>query len=314
MTTADAADAPVRAPGSRAGFSRAASALAAGLATLVAGCAAVALQPAPVTVVREVESFDAVDAAVERSTAAFGAQDVLVVLDIDNTILTSPSDLGGDIWYQWQTDKLSLRPTEEQRVKCLYEDAIGLLYELAPMRLTDPSLPELIRSWQDQGNVVFALTSRAPKYRAATEREIGRLGIDLSRSPLAPAAVPDPVYRETAAREWSYMRGIMMTTGMDKGVMLSMLLQRTGATFDAILFVDDTRKHIDAMLRAFGDSGPRELTLFHYTKVEAERVRQYGAVLTEAQANRMAEDWQTLQATLQAVFPARSIPEGCLGQ
>ncbi|MCV6038257.1 DUF2608 domain-containing protein, partial [Escherichia coli] len=31
-----------------------------------------------------------------------------MVFDIDNTLLTSGTRIGGDIWYQWQTDKLPL--------------------------------------------------------------------------------------------------------------------------------------------------------------------------------------------------------------
>ena len=40
------------------------------------------------------------------------------------------------------------------------------------MKLTEDKLPEIISNWQVLGNTVIALTSRAPKYRPATEREL----------------------------------------------------------------------------------------------------------------------------------------------
>ena len=281
---------------------------------LLAACATTSPGPGTVVVDHETVSFEKIEAAVTAFNRKHGADDVLVVLDIDNTLLTGTVDLGGDIWYQWQRDRLSIRPQPDQKVACLFEDAIGLLYELGPMRLTEETLPETIASWQDQGNTVFALTSRSPKYRAATERELTRLGIDFGRAPLAPKGKAAPVYREKADREWSYMQGIMMTTGMNKGTMLESLLARTGRRFAAIVFVDDTRRHVDDMSAAFRDTDDVEVSIFHFTKIEAERMNDYGNVLTQRQAEKMASDWRKLNTVLNEVFPSRNLPEGCLGR
>lgn len=278
----------------------------------LAGCATTT--PEPKSVIEDhVVSFDRIDAAVTALNEKYGAGDVLIVLDIDNTILTSAVDLGGDVWYQWQTGKLTIQPGPDEKVDCLFEDAIGLLYELGPMLLTEETLPGRIESWQDRGNTVFALTSRSPKYRAATERELTRMGIDFTRAPLAPKGVPAPVYREMAEREWSYMQGVMMTTGMNKATMLETLLARTGRTFSAIVFVDDTRRHIDDMFAAYRDSDRTETQVFHFTKVEAERETSHGAVLTAQQAEKMDSDWRSLNAVLNEIFPARASAEACLG-
>ncbi|MDJ0751721.1 MAG: DUF2608 domain-containing protein [Woeseiaceae bacterium] len=277
----------------------------------LAGCATTT--PKPKSVIEDrVVSFDRVEATVTALNEKHGAGDVLIVLDIDNTILTSAVDLGGDVWYQWQRGKLNIEPEPDQKVDCLFEDAIGLLYELGPMLLTEEMLPDRIEAWQDRGNTVFALTSRSPKYRAATERELTRMGIDFTRAPLAPKGKKAAVYREMADREWSYMQGVMMTTGMNKATMLETLLARTGRTFSAIVFVDDTRRHIDDMFAAFRDSDRTETRIFHFTKVEAERMASQGAVLTEQQAEKMDSDWRSLNAVLNEIFPARASAEGCL--
>ncbi|NCB61921.1 MAG: DUF2608 domain-containing protein, partial [Gammaproteobacteria bacterium] len=39
-------------------------------------------------------------------------------------------EVGSDIWYQWQTNKLPLKPSTEQKVSCLYEDSIALIYNI----------------------------------------------------------------------------------------------------------------------------------------------------------------------------------------
>ncbi|NCP65330.1 MAG: DUF2608 domain-containing protein [Paraglaciecola sp.] len=285
------------------------------VALLLSACVAQASNPK--VVVKETKAYSQVEAEVQNILSQDSAKQLLIVLDIDNTILTSASDLGSDIWYQWQHQDLAIKPTAEQMVSCLYEDSINLLYELAPMRLTEPHLPQLIESWQKQGITVFALTSRSPGSRFATERELKRAGIDMSITALAPANTPAPVYREKLQREMSYMGGIMMTSGMNKGQMLRYILQKTNRHFANVVFVDDSQKNIDNLYAEFNQTGGLNsqpalaLTLFHYTKIEDERIAAQGAVLTQQQADAMAQQWRMLNATLDSIFPARQI-DTCL--
>ena len=263
--------------------------------------------------VAEADTFDEIAPVVANLNSQYGAENVLIVADIDNTLLTSATDLGGDIWYQWQRGKLAVKPTPEQQVSCLFEDTISLLYELAPMNLTEPQVPALLNNWQEAGNTLLLLTSRAPKNRAATERELLRHGIDVSQAALTPVDNANPVYREKLEREMSYSRGLMMTTGMNKGTMLEWILNATERQFDAIVFVDDSHTNIENMDNAWQQHNT-DMRIFHYTHIEAERKKLQGQVLTEVQAERMANDYAKLIATLNSIFPARQNDGQCLGQ
>lgn len=262
-------------------------------------------------VVQETQAFADVVQTIKHKTQLYGLKNVLVVVDIDNTLLSSESDLGGDIWYQWQRGNLELKPTEEQKVSCLFEDSINLLYELGPMRLTETDLPQIIDDWQKQGLTLFALTSRSPKSRAATERELSRAGIDLSLSALRPANQSAPILRESIPRPMSYMQGIMMTSGMNKGLMLNYLLEKTQRQYDAIVFVDDSQKNIDDLYAEFKDSSALDMTIFHYTRVEEQRLASHGKILTQAQADKMSHQWRELNQLISSIFPSRQ-PGVCL--
>lgn len=257
--------------------------------------------------VAEVRDFSAIDKQITALNNQYGARNVLVVSDIDNTLLTSTSDLGGDIWYQWQRGKLPVKPDAGQTVDCLFEDTIGLLYELNPMIPTEPNLDKRVATWQQQGNTVIALTSRSPRYRTATERELYRNGLDLSLTAIEDAYThgdTPTVYRQTLEREMSYSQGIMMTTGMNKGTMLHWLLTQTGQTYRAIVFIDDSKKNIDDMYAGWqNDNTP--VHIFYYTRIEHERIAANGSILTSEQADKMASDYQKLTTTLQDVFPER---------
>ena len=238
---------------------------------------------------------------------------------IDSEVIVAEADTfdviapGGDIWYQWQRGKLAVKPTPEQQVSCLFEDTISLLYELAPMKLTEPQVPVLLNNWQEAGNTLLLLTSRAPKNRPATERELLRHGIDISQAALTPVDNANPVYRQKLEREMSYSRGLMMTTGMNKGTMLKWLLNTTERQFNAIVFVDDSHTNIENMDNAWQQHNT-DMRIFHYTHVEAERIKLQEQVLTEVQAERMASDYARLMATINTVFPDRSNNGQCLNR
>lgn len=254
--------------------------------------------------------YSSVKQCISQKVAQYGADNVLIVFDIDNTILTSHIDLGGDIWYQWQTGELEPRPTREQKISdaYLYSGAIGLLYELGTMDLTDTLLPMYLHNWQQAGIQLIALTSRSPHYRHAAERELDKFAIDFSQSPLKDIEGNKPVYIYKLKRDMSYLNGIMMTTGMHKGEMLSHLLGRTGRSFKAIIFVDDSRKNIEAVKQTFGHIPELDLSLFHYQKVIADRKKKNGGpILTEDQVEKMAKDWELLEQTLNTIFTGRQV-------
>lgn len=257
-------------------------------------------------------SFQKVDSLVNTLLTQNDSSNILIVLDIDDTILTSSTDLGGDVWYQWQRGKLNIKPTDAQKVDCLFEDSIGLLYELGTAELTDTIIPSLISNWQEKEVPVFALTSRSPKYRAATERELSRREIDFTKTALRPDGENLPIYRYHLKNEMSYIQGIMMTSGMNKGEMLHHILEKTDKNFESIIFVDDSEKNVSNLEQQFKNSGI-DMTIFHYTKViEDRKMNNSGEILTKEQAEKMDMDWKKLNATLKAIFPDRYADGNCL--
>ena len=69
------------------------------------------------------------------------------------------------------------------------------------------------------------------------------------RGALAPSVQESATYREVKGKEISYMKGILMTSGLNKGEMLKYILEKTNRSFDAIVFVDYTKKNIDAVYK-----------------------------------------------------------------
>ena len=252
--------------------------------------------------------YSAVSKIITEKETLYPSDKILLVFDIDNTLLTSGTRIGGDIWYQWQTDKLPLKPDDSQKVPCLYENTISMLYELSPMQLTEPQLPTMLKQWQ-QKHTAFALTSRAPDTLFPTLRELKRNGIDFSSSALRKKEDTLPPFEKgKLKRSWLYSQGVFFSSGQDKGVILDYMLDKMGNKYDAIVFIDDGQANIHAMTKMFSKDkwSSTDFTIIHYTRVEDELIKQQGAVITTAQAEKMATDWKTLAGSLATLFPDRN--------
>ena len=112
-------------------------------------------------------------------------KNLLVVFDIDNTLLAMEQGLGSDQWYDWQkhlseTDQCNPRNVGDRFA------VQGALYFASAMRLTQEDGAGQVRSIQDLGVPVIALTSRGMDYRLQTFRELRRNDLNFSYSAIGP--------------------------------------------------------------------------------------------------------------------------------
>ena len=219
-----------------------------------------------------------------------GRRHTLLVLDIDDTLLTSTRFFGSDAWYDWQ-DK-GLAKDDPAKLPCLF-DIISLNYETGSQRPTQPDGPALVNALQGDR---MLLTSRNPLSRGGTLRTLDDAGYAL------PPALPNAAngiswdFRKADGARMSrvvYDQGLFMTTGQDKGLVLLDLLRRLGLRYDRVVLVDDGRKNIDNMQAALRDAGIDYVGL-HYLRVDK--------TVDEADAKAGWQAWRQLLAT---TYPQR---------
>lgn len=200
-----------------------------------------------------------------ESSRIYGAKNVLVVFDIDNTLLAMNNNFGSDQWFNWQKDLIgtdninSIAKTFDELLKVQYD-----LFQMSQMRLTEMNINIKIRKLQASGIKVIALTSRGPQARNATIRELSNNGIDLYLTSLKPA-IENAFIPDGETRHASYQNGVFMTSGMHKGKMLEYLLKRYNLKFSSILFTDDHEKHVSRVYEQF-NSTDTEIHSYRYGK------------------------------------------------
>lgn len=261
------------------------------LATMVPG-------PAPV---REVAMMEPVFVAARAAAARHGAPRVLLVFDLDSTLLRNSRqepDIGG------------LRDSDPDMFRGV-ERALIYLSRLVPM---EPDLAARVAAIQADGIDVLILTARGADMRDMTLRELAANDFGPLRSPecgpplcrkrgIVPAA--DVLAAAQAAlgtprlaalgfargRDISVADGLVMAAGLDKGVLLRALLESFPRAYDAVVFADDARKNVDHVARAAPGAAP-DFAIFHYRgppRTQAEDPRDRRTV---------DADWQAASAAI----------------
>lgn len=264
--------------------------------------------------------FAEVGAAVVQYAHKYDPARILLVLDIDNTLLAMNTPLGSDQWFEWQRFMLDNDPKSKFLVADSFPGLLevqGLLFSIAHMHPPQPNLPGMVRRLQQLGIHTLVLTSRGPEFRNATERELHRNGYDLATSELQVHDLPRGEYLPydldqpeagglTAAevkkfhllkpRPISYENGILMTAGQNKAAMLLALLHDVDGDVDAVVYDDDNILHVAAAYSGLLDRG-KEVSAFHYTREDANVKRfQYG---NKEDVNRR---WKQLSNVLEEVL------------
>jgi endonuclease/exonuclease/phosphatase family metal-dependent hydrolase len=240
-----------------------------------------------------------------------GKEQILVIYDLDNTLLAMEQDLGSDQWYDWQKNLQAADRCDPGLVTDRLA-AQGALYYASAMRLTQPDGADIVRSVQDQGFNSIILTSRGADFSAATLRELHRNGFDFTRHPIGNGGVlrfkPTPDSRETL-----YENGVYLTAGQNKGEMLLALLQATGTALPkAMVMADDKPENLQHVLEALAGQA---------TSVQALRYNREDARVAAFDGGQTVAQWRLAEPALlqlQALFgsdnfelPLPALPEGC---
>lgn len=179
-------------------------------------------------------------------------ENILVVFDIDNTIMAMEQGLGSDQWYEWQKGLSEEDQCNPQSVGNRFA-AQGSLYFVSAMRPTQEDGATQVKTIQAMGVPVISLTSRGMDFQLQTFRELRRNNFSFSYSAIGPSGGYDKPFMPIEDGRLSlYEDGVFLTAGQHKGQMLYALLEKTGFGMPAVIVMaDDKQKNLDAVKETF---------------------------------------------------------------
>jgi len=243
----------------------------------------------------------------------YGTDRVLVVFDIDNTLLAMEQGLGSDQWYDWQKELQEEDPCSDMLVSNRLA-VQGALYFASAMRPTQPDAAEQVQRLQDAGLTVIALTSRGADFRLQTFRELRRNGISFWPGALEPKrGYPESFIPEGGSRPALYEDGVFLTAGQHKGDMLKALLDKTGSDYPTVVVMaDDKKRNLRAVMETFAGTG---------TSIHAWRYNREDAAVAALDRSAARAQWDALRPALQQIqqvtgpdnfdFPEYVVPPEC---
>ena len=289
--------------------------------SVFAGCPAVAAPLEEKSYPRS-PALEEVATAADRFAEHYPRSKILVVFDVDDTLLTSTKDFGSHAWFKWQ-HPMAKTGKGEHRVadtpQALYA-LHALAYAIGDMKKTQPNTHTIVKSLIEKGHPVMALTARGPINMSATLRELTDQTIAFPTAPTCTGGICQrrgwitaEIIRNVAApccgfnnsekakllkspRAAAYDNGVMMLAGQDKGLFLRMLLAATPTDIKAVVFADDSWKNIKNTARAFRPLKDRiALKALYYTKLSAD---QQDFLASKNRQRKAAETWQAIKVTL----------------
>ena len=272
-----------------------------------------------------VANFNQVNSNILKLGKEYGAENVLAVFDLDCTLITNADNFGSDVWWNWQSSLLSNNPDSPYLASKDFNKLLfyqGIIQQFTKSYATEEEIPADIAALQKEGYNAFVLTSRGPEALNRTEALLKQLGFDFSKSPVgtsiaglyAPYDISNPEkaglteddiakFNLKPPRSVRYDAGVMLSSGQNKGIMLKTLLHKLGKNFKAIVFVDDTQKHVDNVWAVYKDS-KIDINCYRYSYDDAIK-RQF----QQSDKNAVIQQWKELQKSIDNIYGKKLDPK-----
>jgi hypothetical protein len=213
--------------------------------------------------VYETVEYTEVFQKIEELGEDHGQKNVLIVFDIDDTLLV--------IEHCEKEDGTLTR-------------GIGKLFA-CPSEHTEKKISHKISDLQKEGFATVALTARGASLVKATQRELARKHpglktISFKKAPFKKNAMKIAVPRTRRCKQGEVapclkgevstkprlVDGVMYANGTHKGLALKALLELKGLEYDAIVFVDDRKKNTDDVHEVFVNQDKTEVISYLYLR------------------------------------------------
>lgn len=200
------------------------------------------------TITHTTHSYIVESSTVETVLEYIDGRNTLVIFDLDNTLMHPYGELGSDEWFSYLlTEKMKEGFTLDQACTAILPYYYYAQHYLNA-KLTETSVPSLIKNLIDHHIDVIALTARSPYLSEITHEQLERLGIRflLGSTYIAECVLPLPY-------PCLYRYNMLFVSNNDKGEALRCLLDILGRYYTKIIFVDDKLKYCYSIETALSD-------------------------------------------------------------
>jgi hypothetical protein len=236
----------------------------------------------------------------------------LMVFDLDDTLITMTQPLGTVGWWNWQHELQKQGGDSDKLFTKDYQQLVrtqNILFQLAKMEVTDEYVMPFLKEATNQGTTLMGLTARGKEHLSATLMQLkdnqftvdekllfrkNRLKLNNHKTSEA-----DNFQCPQFSRKVIYQQGIIFLDGEDKGEALLCILANTKQDIKTILFVDDAKRNIVSMDKAFANRDELLVLNVFYTKENAKELEIQTNPHLQAQ---LFEQWNFIKKNLNNII------------
>ncbi len=224
----------------------------------------------------------------------YAQPDTLLILDIDNTLITTAQEVGSDQWFshrrKWYFEQQGCDQQEALERALAEWEAVQNVTKVKPV---EPQIPEIVKQLQEHF-VVMGLTTRGLGLATRTIYQLLDIDIDLSSSAMTAEDIPllNP-------RAILFRQGVLFTSGTHKGKALLKLFNQLDFYPKRIVFINDKSNNLREVEVACEERGIPFLGLrygFLDAKVKAFRAdianmqfNYFKKILSDHEAKQLVE-------------------------
>lgn len=233
------------------------------------------------------------------------ARDILLVFDLDNTLLRMQQYLGSPQWFSWQEALLKKKPLPKSAIAPNFSQLLNynrLILAATRTAFVQPKVEPFYLHRLLQKFNAMVLTERSCDLLIISEAALTRHRLSFLANAIGPkGGYALPINALSAAlrryqRPICYQQGLMLVSGQDKASILRDYLHYIHRAHPPryLFFIDDTLKNVTAMRVTF----PRNVMAFHYLG-NLKRVQGFNKPSAKL---RVTQQWQHYYQALHAVF------------
>lgn len=164
---------------------------------------------------------------------------MLVVFDIDNTLIEPVQELGSNQWFENRIKEyVSYGHNKGEALEKALREWTAI-QSITLVKLVEPGIDAIVKDLQEQGYTVMGLTTRGLGLSTRTVEQLQTVGIDLS--------VTAPSHEEVFfmnERGVLFRGGALFTAATHKGEALRKFLEASNYEPTSIMFVNDKYSHL----------------------------------------------------------------------
>ena len=207
-------------------------------------------------------------------------QDLLVVFDLDNTLIHPKTEVGSDQWLEFKAKQHA--QSHGVSIAQAYEALLPLYFKiqhLIDLDLIEEAAQNILYDLQAAGVTVIGLTMRYHPILNRTLSELDRLNITFS------SLHPHEITLAGFKRNPIYKQGVIFCSDNNKGVILFEFLKRFNIKPKKIFCIDDKTHHLEKVENEAKKHGI-ECACIHYIGCK-ERLENYNHEQAEKELLRL---------------------------